>query len=293
MWLENKQDTEQKFYARKVIPAKVPDLDGKKFTALDKKVDGKKVVFKQNGLWGRSFYFPVGEDIFYLVDKDEVGFKDITELGTIEKVKAKERKPTKKKSAKPAERPIFVETDGGRGESSRPKQKSDGSVRAVGIITGKSYDDAFTALKEAGRQSDRLFDLTGGLMTDTGLVAGYNAVEIVPDQNTLVEFIQANQTGTFLVETAKSLGVVKDGQYFDERYSPDEKVETVFQFNLISNATQPEPESAAQDLNEQDQATAPAKEPEPTEPEPTQPEPVEPEESATDDLVYEPAEATA
>ena len=53
----------------------------------------------------------------------------------------------------------FTYHDGGRSESKRPKQSNDCTVRAIAIVTGSTYDQAYDLLKAGGRRSWEGFHL--------------------------------------------------------------------------------------------------------------------------------------
>src|SRR6476661_10955712 len=136
MKIVSKRDPGVEFYARNVADNKRPKLDDEnRFTKITKKVNGEEMEFLK-GKNSNSVYFERDGEVKYFADKEENFAKFNSFDLKIKEPKAPgEKRPRKAKAAKKEiERQergaIFVENDGGRSESSRPKQKSDASVRA-------------------------------------------------------------------------------------------------------------------------------------------------------------------
>lgn len=110
----------------------------------------------------------------------------------------------------------LCETDAGRGQSRRPRQKDDCTVRALSIARGLAYDAAYDLLKSAGRKSHRGFGLKKWLegqpwaeRVSFPAVAGESRMNIAA-------FCQSHPTGTWIVRVAKHVFCVRSGVVHDD-----------------------------------------------------------------------------
>jgi hypothetical protein len=114
----------------------------------------------------------------------------------------------------------FVKTDAGRGQSRRPRQSNDCTVRSVALAFGLDYDVAYDLLADAGRKCAKKFDFT--TWADTAEVDGkrlsrrtFPAVKGERRMNPET-FCATFKTGTYIVKTAKHVFVIKDGVAYDD-----------------------------------------------------------------------------
>lgn len=111
----------------------------------------------------------------------------------------------------------FIEDDGGRSQSKRPKQRDDCAVVAYAIATGVSYDTAYDRYARAGRKSSRS---TPHAITEDLLAAeGWHCMTFpaVKGERRMnpPTFLRLFSEGTFIVATAKHLTAVVDGRWHD------------------------------------------------------------------------------
>ncbi len=113
----------------------------------------------------------------------------------------------------------FVQSDGGRSRSRRPRQKDDCTVRALALVTERPYDEAYDALASAGRQSSRRFDFR--TWAASALFAGFRlrwtplpAVRGRP-RVTPATFVLDHPRGRYVLRTAKHVMACIDGAIHD------------------------------------------------------------------------------
>ncbi len=113
----------------------------------------------------------------------------------------------------------FVQSDGGRARSRRPRQKDDCTVRALAVVTGRPYDEAYDALAAAGRRASRGFDFrrwaatacfAGFRLRWTPLPAVRGRPRTTPDS-----FVRDHPEGRFVLRTAKHVMACVDGAVHD------------------------------------------------------------------------------
>lgn len=109
----------------------------------------------------------------------------------------------------------WIYTDGGRASSSRPKQKNDCTVLALAIARNLPYDEAYDALKDAGRKCSRGFDFVKWIQTQPW--ATRIAFPAVKGQRrmTPAQFCRDFPKGTFILRLTNHLFVVKEGVVYD------------------------------------------------------------------------------
>jgi hypothetical protein len=121
----------------------------------------------------------------------------------------------------------FVNTDGGRQESRRPKQKNDCTVIAVAISLDINYDLAYDALQELGRKSGEGFFLpSGDYKKKNGYILGKKfewipcpSVKGQPRENGW-SFLKEHKEGRYILRLAGHVRACVDGCIYDGSY-PD------------------------------------------------------------------------
>jgi hypothetical protein len=114
----------------------------------------------------------------------------------------------------------FVNNDGGRSASKRPKQRLDCVVRAVAIACQLDYDDAYDRAAYHGRQSGRGMqkDHIHALLMAIPSITGrhiFPAVKGSPRMN-IERFAEANPTGRFILQCAGHYVACVDGTIYDD-----------------------------------------------------------------------------
>lgn len=110
----------------------------------------------------------------------------------------------------------FRQTDAGRADSRRPRQKNDCTVRALALVLGTQYDDAYDRLKDAGRGCGERFDMVRWLeRQDWAKKICFPAVKGQPRMNP-AEFCRRYPSGTFVCRVAKHVFAVIDGVVMDD-----------------------------------------------------------------------------
>ena len=106
--------------------------------------------------------------------------------------------------------------DGGRGQSKRPKQINDCTVRALSIIIkDMSYDDIYDFLASKGRKCSSGFALPKYLNKQLwAKKISFQAIKGQPRMNPNT-FSQEYPKGIFIIRTAKHVAVVIDGVLHD------------------------------------------------------------------------------
>jgi len=110
-------------------------------------------------------------------------------------------------------------TDSGRGESKRPKQTNDCTVRALANISGQPYDECYDLLKERGRKCSRGGDFPNSRKDDEALGIefiwqSFPAVKGKRRMN-IGDFCEAHPEGKYIARTAKHVFAVIDGVVHD------------------------------------------------------------------------------
>ena len=119
----------------------------------------------------------------------------------------------------------WVESDGGRALSKRPKQKNDCTVRAVALVFSLSYDKAYEMLKSAGRKSHDGFYINE--WADEVLINGkrlrWQPFQAIKGQKRMnpVTFAQQFNKGRWIVRTAGHVFAFIDGVAYDDIREPD------------------------------------------------------------------------
>lgn len=116
------------------------------------------------------------------------------------------------------DRPAFVDTDAGRSESCRPRQRNDCTVRALALTASMPYDDAYDRLKQAGRKAGRSFELARWL-PGSGIPFTKVSYPAVAGQHrmTLGEFaLSDGSDGRWIARCAKHVIAVIDGVIHDD-----------------------------------------------------------------------------
>ncbi len=115
----------------------------------------------------------------------------------------------------------FIVDDGGRSQSQRPRQKNDCTVRALAIVTGWTYDQAYDLLKKADRRSHRGFRLGPWLQSKGYKLSEWEiaplALPAVKGERRMnpVTFIKQNPYGRWIVKTAGHVFAIVDGVAHD------------------------------------------------------------------------------
>lgn len=129
----------------------------------------------------------------------------------------------------------FCQDDAGRGQSRRPKQSNDCTVRAVAKAGGFEYDMVYDLFMKSGRKAGRGFDLKSwakkGVICGRKLVwSPLQAVKGQPRMN-IAKFTETHKTGTYILRVTKHVLAVIDGVVYDTFESrPDKCVYGYWQF---------------------------------------------------------------
>lgn len=123
----------------------------------------------------------------------------------------------------------FIQHDGGRSTSRRPKQKNDCTVRALALVTGKPYDYIYDLVAADGRKCGRGFDIRRfftprrgdnfqALLNRLGLASvQWTAFQAIKGQRRMNPRAFAAQypSGRFICKTAGHVYAVIDGTVYD------------------------------------------------------------------------------
>ena len=122
----------------------------------------------------------------------------------------------------------FLENDGGRSQSRRPKQSNDCTVRALAIACEKPYDDVYGFLRTLGRECGRRFNMKilitpprgrngAEIQTFLGAKLVWRSFPAVKGQRRMnpVQFTLTFTRGRFICRTAKHVFAVIDGVVYD------------------------------------------------------------------------------
>lgn len=125
----------------------------------------------------------------------------------------------------------FVDTDGGRHQSKRPKQKNDCTIRAIAITTGVDYDVIYDRLKKLGRNCNGKTPSKVSKDYMTKYVAhryhSFPAVKDEPRMNVMTFCRQYNK-GRFIVRIAKHHFALVDGVIHDDGPIVDDGFKCVY-----------------------------------------------------------------
>lgn len=116
----------------------------------------------------------------------------------------------------------FMQTDGGRQFSKRPRQTNDCVVRTLAAVCHVSYDRAYEVMRDAGRRSNgaAFFPPDGhrrGRMGDYDEVFGHSFVwEHNSYGLTFVKFCNLNAHGRFVLCQATHVAALIDGVLLDD-----------------------------------------------------------------------------
>lgn len=115
----------------------------------------------------------------------------------------------------------FVRSDAGRSASRRPKQKNDCTVRAVTLVYGIPYDDAYDRLKSAGRKSHQGYHFNEWAALDStidGKKLVWQSFPGVKGQKRMnpLRFCKDFPEGRFIVRTAGHVFAIIDGVGYDD-----------------------------------------------------------------------------
>lgn len=130
----------------------------------------------------------------------------------------------------------YIQTDGGRQFSKRPMQRNDCTVIAVAVACNLTYDEAYDALKDAGRRSNRAF-LFPTARNLSGHVGDFWFGFWEPrGKDTLGQFTKRNPKGAFLIGVPDHIFAVKNGivwDSYDERWLESTEVREVWSIARI------------------------------------------------------------
>lgn len=127
----------------------------------------------------------------------------------------------------------FIQSDGGRGASRRPKQSNDCTVRALAIARNMAYDDAYDLLAEAGRKCARGFHLQHWLNDQP--FARKMAFQAVKGQRRMnpAAFCARFTKGRYICRASKHVFAVIDGVLYDTaRNRPDRCIYTAWEIAI-------------------------------------------------------------
>ena len=109
----------------------------------------------------------------------------------------------------------WLRTDAGRSNSARPKQKNDCTVRALALVRGFTYDEAYDTLANAGRKCSNGFHIGTWLERQPSVTKiSFPAIKGQTRMNP-VKFAEQFPKGRFICRTAKHVYAVIDGVALD------------------------------------------------------------------------------
>jgi hypothetical protein len=114
--------------------------------------------------------------------------------------------------------PEFFQTDAGRSESKRPRQKNDCTVRALSLAVGIPYDRAHDELALAGRKYGSRFVFDAN--SYDGAILRWRSFQAVKGTRRMTpgRFCAEHPTGRWIVKTAKHVFAVVGGVILDETF---------------------------------------------------------------------------
>jgi len=123
----------------------------------------------------------------------------------------------------------WIQTNAGRSESRRPRQKNDCTVRTVAVVLGLDYDVAYDLLKDAGRTSSRGFQFSAWIGAQPwARKMSFPAVAGERRMNP-ARFVLQFPVGRYVCKVAKHVFAVCNGVVFDEaENSPDRCIYTAW-----------------------------------------------------------------
>lgn len=109
----------------------------------------------------------------------------------------------------------WAANDAGRSNSRRSKQKNDCTVRALAMVRGMAYDDAYDLLAAAGRKCSKGFQFTNWINEQSWAARiAFPAVKGQPRMNPAT-FVQRFPQGRYICQVAKHVFAVIDGVIYD------------------------------------------------------------------------------
>ena len=109
----------------------------------------------------------------------------------------------------------FIQTDGGRSVSKRPKQRNDCTVRALAVARGWASDKAYDDLAFYGRKCGEGFRMATYL-NDMPWAGRYPFPAVKGERRmNPATFCEQFPIGTWICKTAKHVFVIKDGCIYD------------------------------------------------------------------------------
>lgn len=130
----------------------------------------------------------------------------------------------------------FQQSDAGRAQSKRPKQKSDCVVRALALAFETDYDSMYDTMAELGRKSGRGTDkeLWQRYLYPRAEKKSFPAIAGKKRMN-LKTFVEKNPNGSFVVQMAGHVTFVRDGVVMDD--SPPREMGCVYASWQVFNTT--------------------------------------------------------
>lgn len=110
----------------------------------------------------------------------------------------------------------FLETDGGRSFSKRPKQRADCTVMSVANACGVSYDEAFEALRSVGRKNNCAFMFPHPRCFSAQIGDWWFEYWEPMKPVTVAEFVRDNRKGSWVVGLRDHVFALKNGIVRDE-----------------------------------------------------------------------------
>lgn len=120
----------------------------------------------------------------------------------------------------------FQYSDAGRSMSRRPRSKNDCTVRALAVVCEVSFDDAYDALAQKGREPHRGFRIPKRLYIGVWKLTwqAFQAVKGEP-RVTPWRFVQSHPQGRYILRVSKHVCAVVDGVIIDDHaFDPGRRV---------------------------------------------------------------------
>lgn len=119
--------------------------------------------------------------------------------------------------------------DSGRSKSTRPKQKNDCTVRAIALVRGMGYDEAYDLMAEEGRKCSKGFDIVKWLKKQSwAKKMAFPAVKGERRMNP-AKFCETYKEGKYICRVSKHVFAVIDGVVHDTFESrPDRCIYTAW-----------------------------------------------------------------
>ena len=113
----------------------------------------------------------------------------------------------------------FKYSDAGRSGSRRPKQSNDCTVRALAIVCGIEYDQAYDLIAAAGRKSGKGFYFREFIDSKkaNGFMFTWMSFPAIKGETRMnpVKFCQRYTNGRYIIKTARNVAAVIDGVLYD------------------------------------------------------------------------------